>query len=198
MRSVPRLNGMMNPKEGQYMREWWEFEWQKMYILYLVVQCSHLLMFNSLRPHGLQHSGLPGLSPSPGACSNSCALSQWCHPTISSSVIPFSSCLHSFPASGSFPIIQLLASSGQSIGASASVLALPMNIQDWFSLGLTGGSPCRPKNSQESSPTPQFKSIKLFGTQYSLWSNSHIHAWILKKTIALTRCICVDKVMPDF
>ena len=118
-----------------------------MYILYLVVQCSHLLMFNSLRPHGLQHSGLPGLSPSPGACSNSCALSQWCHPTISSSVIPFSSCLHSFPASGSFPIIQLLASSGQSIGASASVLALPMNIQDWFSLGLTGGSPCRPKNS---------------------------------------------------
>ena len=119
------------------MREWWEFEWQKMYILYLVVQFSHSLMFNSLRLHGLQQARLPGLSPTLGACSNSCALSQWCHPTISSSVIPFSSCLHSLPASGSFPVSQFFASSGQSIGASASALALPMNIQDWFSLGLT-------------------------------------------------------------
>ena len=162
------------------------------------VQFSRSVLSSCLWPHGLQHIRLLSLSPTLDAYSNSCPLSWWCHPTISSSVVPFFSRLQSFTVSGSFPMSQFFISGGQSIGASASVLALPMNIQDWFSLGLTGGSPCRPKNSQESSPTPQFKSIKLFGTQYSLWSNSHIHAWILKKTIALTRCICVDKVMPDF
>ena len=81
---------------------------------------------------------LPCPSPTPRACSNSCPLSQWCHPAISSSIIPFSSCLQSFPASGSFPTSQFFASGGQSIGASASASVLPMNIQDWFSLGLTG------------------------------------------------------------
>ena len=92
---------------------------------------------HSLRPHGLQHTRLSCPSPSPGACSNSCPLSQWCHPTISSSIVPFSSCLQSFPASGSFPMSQLFTSSDQSIGASSSVL--PMNnIQDWFILGLIG------------------------------------------------------------
>ena len=90
---------------------------------------------DSLGPHGLQHARLPCPSPSPGACLSSWPLSRWCHPTISSSVVPFS-CLQSFPASGSFPVSQLFASGGQSIGASASVL--PMNIQDWFPLGLTG------------------------------------------------------------
>ena len=99
-------------------------------------QSSRSVMSNSLCPHGLQHARLPCPSPTPGACSNSCPLSQWCHPTISSSVVPFSSCPQSFPASGSFLMSQFFASDGQSIGASTSVLS--MNIQDWFPLGLTG------------------------------------------------------------
>ena len=90
-----------------------------------------------LQPHGLQHTTLPCPSPTPGVCANSCSLSRWCHPTTSSSVIPVSSCLQSFPASGSFPVSQLFPSSGQSIGASVSAAVFPMNIQDWFPLGLT-------------------------------------------------------------
>ena len=101
------------------------------------VQFSCSVVSDFLWPHGLQHARLPSPSPSPGACSNSCSLSGWCHPTVSSSVIPFSSCLQSFPASGSFPVSQPFASGGQSIGASASASVLPMNIQDWFPLGLT-------------------------------------------------------------
>ena len=94
-------------------------------------------MSNSWRPHGLQHTRLPCPSPTPRACSNSCPSSWWWHPTISSSVIPFSSCLQSFPAPGSFPVNQFFASGGQSIGVSASASVLPMNIQDWFLLGWT-------------------------------------------------------------
>ena len=94
-------------------------------------------MSDSLWPHGLQHDTPPCPSPSPGVCSNSCPLSRWCHPTILPSAIPFF-CLQSFPASGSFPVSQLFASGGQSIGASTSVPVLPMSIQDWFPLGLTG------------------------------------------------------------
>ena len=92
----------------------------------------------TLQSHGLQHARPPCPSPTPGVYSNSCPLSQWCHPTISSSVIPFSSCLQSFPASGSLQMSQLFTSVGQSIGISASTSVLPMNIQDWFPLGLTG------------------------------------------------------------
>ena len=92
----------------------------------------------TLRLHGLQHTRLPCPSPTPRACSNSCPLSQWCHPTILSSIFPFSSCLQSFPASGSFPMSQFFASGGQSIGASPSASVLPMNIQDLFPLQLTG------------------------------------------------------------
>ena len=99
---------------------------------------THSVMSNSLWPHGLQHTRLPCPSPSPGACSNSCPLSQWCHPTISSSVVPFSSCLQSFPASGSFQMSQFFPSGGQSIRVSASASVLPKNIQDWFPLGWTG------------------------------------------------------------
>ena len=109
--------------------------------------------------HWLQHVRLPCLSPTPGACSNSCPLSLWCHPTILSSVTPFFSCPQSFSASGSFPLSQFFASGGQSIAASASASVLPMNIQGWFPLGLTGWSPCCPRDSQESSPAPQFESI---------------------------------------
>ena len=102
-----------------------------------ITQFSRSVVSNSLRPHGLQHTRPPCPSPSPGACSNSCPLSQWCHPTISSSIIPFSSCLQSFPASGSSPMSQFFTSGGQKTGASTSASVLPINIQDWFPLGLT-------------------------------------------------------------
>ena len=95
-------------------------------------------MSDSLQPHGLPHARLPCPSPTPGAYSNLCPLSWWCHPTMSFSVIPFSSCLQSFPASGSFQMNLFFESSGQRIGVSASASVLPMNIQDWFLLGLTG------------------------------------------------------------
>ena len=111
---------------------------------------SHSVMSDSLQPHGLQHARPPCPPPSPGVYSNSCLLSQWCHPTILSSVVIFSSCIQSFPASGSFQMSQFSTSGGQSIGVSASASVLPMNIQDW--------SPCSPMDSQESSPTPQLKS----------------------------------------
>ena len=102
------------------------------------VQFSHSVVSNSLWPHGLQHTRTPCPSPTHGAYSNSCPLSQWCYPTISSSVVPLSSHLQSFPASGSFPMSQFLESDGQSIGVSASASVLPTNIQDWFPLGWTG------------------------------------------------------------
>ena len=101
------------------------------------VQFSHSVVSDSLWPHGLQHARLPRPSPTPGAYSNSCALSRWCHPTILSSVVPFSH-LQSFPASGSFPVSQFFASSGQTTGVSASASVLAMNIQDWFPLGWIG------------------------------------------------------------
>ena len=125
----------------------------------LSVKFSHSVVSDPLRPHGRQNARLPCPSPTPGVYSNSCPLSWWCHPTISSSVIPFSSCLQPFPASGSFPVSQLFVSDGQSIGVSASASVLPMNIQDWSALGWTVESLCSPRDSQESSPTPQFKSI---------------------------------------
>ena len=102
------------------------------------VQFSHSVVSDSLRPHGLQYARLPCPSPTPGAYSNSCPLSRWCHPAISSSVVPFSSCLQSFPASGSFPMSQFFALGGHSIGVSASASILPMYIQDWFPSGLIG------------------------------------------------------------
>ena len=105
--------------------------------LFSSVHFSHSVMSASLWPHGLQHARPPCPSPIPGAYSNSCPLSQWCHPTISSFVVPFSSCLQSFPASGSFEMSQFFPSGGQSIGVSASASVLPMIIQDWFPLGWT-------------------------------------------------------------
>ena len=99
---------------------------------------SHSVLSNSLWPHGLKHIRRPCPSPTPRACTNSCPSSPWCHPTISSSVVPFSSCLQSFRASGCFPMIQFFTSGSQSIAVSASASVLPMNIQDWFRLGWTG------------------------------------------------------------
>ena len=134
------------------------------------VQFSLSVVPDSLWPHGLQHARLPCPSPTPGAYSNSCPPSWWRHPTISSSVIPFSSCLQSFPASGSFQMSQLFPWGGQSIRASASVL--PMNIQYWFPLGLTGWISLQSKGLSRVFNTTVQK-LQFFGAQLSLWSISH-------------------------
>jgi len=131
------------------------------------VQVSHSVMSNSLRPHGLQYTRLPCPSPTPGACSNSCPLSRWCHPTISSSVILFS-CLQSFPSSGSFQRSQLFSSGGQSIGVSASASVLPINIQDWSPLGLTGWISLQSKGLWKVFSNTIVQKHQFFGTQLSL------------------------------
>ena len=118
--------------------------------------------------HQQQHARLPCSSPTPRAYSKSCPLSWWCHPTISSSVIPFSSCPQSFPASGSFPMSQFFTSSGQSIGVSASTSVLPMNIQDWFSLGLTGLISLQSKGLSRVFPNTTVQRHKFFSNQLSL------------------------------
>ena len=127
------------------------------------VQFSRSVVSDSLRPHKSQHARPPCPSPTPGIYSNSCPWchwwSRWCHPAISSSVVPFSSCPQSLPGSGSFPMSQLFAWGGQSIGVSASESVLPMNTQDWSSLGWTGWISLQSKGLSRSSPTPQFKSI---------------------------------------
>ena len=127
------------------------------------------MVSDSLWPHGLQHARFPCPSPSPGVYSNSCPLSWWCHTTISS---PFTSCLQSFPASGFFPMSQLFASGSQSIGASASASVLPVNIQDWFPLGLTGLISLQSRGLSRVFSSTTFQKHQFFSTQPSLWSNS--------------------------
>ena len=144
------------------------------------VQFSCSVMSDSLRPHEPQHARPPCPSPTPGVYSNSRPSSQWYHPAISSSVVPFSSCPQSLPASGSFPKSQLFACGGQSTGVSASASVLPMNTQDWCSLGWTGWISFSPRDSQESSLTPQFKSINFSALSF-LHSPTHIHTWALGK-----------------
>ena len=136
----------MTLKQGDGQRE--------AHCIHLSVQFSCSVVSDSLWPHESQHARPPCPSPTPGVYSNSCPSSRWCHPAISSSVIPFSSCPQSLPASWSFPMSQLFASGSQSIGVSASASGLPMNTQDWSPLGWTGWSPLSPRDSQESSPTP--------------------------------------------
>ena len=138
--------------------------------LLCLAQFSLSVMSDSLQPHGLQHTRLSCPSLTPRACSNSCPLSQWCHPTISSSVIPFSR-LQSCPASGSFPISQFLTSGGQSIGASASASVLPKNIQDWFPLGWTGWISLQSKGLSRVFSNTTVQKHQFFGAQLSLWSN---------------------------
>ena len=121
-------------------------------------QFSRSVVSDSLWPHESQHARPPCPSPTPGVHTNSCALSRWCHPTISSSVVPFSSCPQSLPASWSFPMSQLFTWGGQSIGVSAPASVLPMNLQDWSPLGWTGWISLQSKGLS-TSPTPQFKSI---------------------------------------
>ena len=153
-----------------------ELESYNMCLLFLYINnnccCSVTKSCPTLRPHGLQHARLPSPSPSPRACSNSRPSSRWCHLTSSYSVIAFSSCLQSFPASGSFQMSQFFASGGQSIGASASVL--PMNIQDWFPLGWTGWISLQSKGLARVFSNTTVQKHQFFGAQPSLWSNSHI------------------------
>ena len=144
-------------------------------------QFSPSVMSDSLGPHELQHARPPCLSSTLRVYSDSCPLSQWCHLTISSSVFPFSSCLQSFPASRSFPMSQLFASGGQSIGAWASASVLPMNFQDWFPLGLTGLTSLQSKGLTIVFSNTTVQKHQFFGTHFSLWYNSHIHTWLLEK-----------------
>ena len=146
---------------------------------WLLFSCS--VVSDSSWPHGLQHTRLPYPSLSPRVCSNSCPLSWWCHPTISSSITPFSSRPQSFPAPGSFPVSRLFTSGGQSIGASASASVLPMNIQDWFPLGLTGWIYLLSKELSRVFSNTTVHKHQFFGTCPSLWSSSHIHTWLLEK-----------------
>ena len=145
------------------------------------VQFSCSVMSDSLRPHGLQHARPPCPSPTPEVYSNSCPLSRWCHQTISFSVVSFSACPQPFPASGSFPMSQLFTSGGQTIGVSASASVLPMNIQDWFPLGFTGWISLQSKGLSRVFSNTTVEKHKFFGAQISLYSNSHIHTWLLEK-----------------
>ena len=157
-------------------------------------------MSDSLWPHELQHTRLPCPSLSPRVCSNACPLSWWCHPTISSSVAPFSSCLQSFPASGSFPMSQFFASGGQSIGTSASASVLPVNIQGWFPLGFTGLISFLSKGLSRVFPSPTIRIHQFFGAQPSLWSNSHIRECLVKQKICLLELwfVCLKSFSPLF
>ena len=137
-------------------------------------------MSDILRPCGLQYARLPCSSLSPGVCSNSCPMSQWCHPTMSSSVALFL-CPQSFPASGSFPMSRLFVSGDQTIRASASASVLPMNIQSWFPLGLTGLLSLQSKGLSRVFFSTTIWKHQFFSTQPSLWFNSHIHTWLLEK-----------------
>ena len=140
---------------------------------------NHSVVSGSLRPNGLQHARLLCPSPSPEACSNSCPSSQWCHPIISSSVV-FSSYLQSFPASGSFPISQFFITGSESIEDLASASVFPMNIQDWFPLGLTGLISLQSKGLSRVFSNITVQKDQYFSPQLSLWSNSHIHTWLLE------------------
>ena len=137
---------------------------------------------DSLQSHGLQHTRPPCPSPTPGDYANSCPLSPWCHPTISSSVVPFCSRLQSLPASGSFQMGWFFTSGGQSIGVSASASVLPMNIQDLFSWGWTGWISLLSKELSRVFCNTTVQKHRFFGTKLSLYSNSHIHTWLLEKS----------------
>ena len=139
------------------------------------------LCTNLCDPMDCSMTHFPGLQYIPGVCSNSYSLHQWCYPTISSSVTPFSSNPQCFPGSGSFPMSWLFALGAQSIRASASPSVLPMNIQGWSPLGLIDLSSCCLKTSQDSSPTSQFRKHCCCGAHPVLWSNSHIYTWLLEK-----------------
>ena len=176
----------------------------------LAPQLENLVLFFSrstvsdfLWPHGLQHARLSCPSSSPRACSDSYIVRRWCHPTISSSVNFFSSHPQSFPTSGSFPMSWLFASSSQSIRVSASVAVFLMNLQDWFPSELTLWSPCSPRNSQKSSPVPQFESINSLSLSllsgptltsiYDYWKNSSFdYMDLCQQTMSVLLILCLN------
>ena len=149
--------------------------------VFSLVQFSCSVMSDSLWPHELQHARPPCPSPNSIGYPNPCPLGQWCYPTISSSVVPFSSCPQSFLASGSFPMSQLFASGGQSIEVSASISVLPMNTQDWSPLGWTGGLSLQSKGLSSIFSNTTVQKHQFFCAQISSQSNSHIHTWPLEK-----------------
>ena len=151
-------------------------------------------MSTSIWPHGLQHTKVPCPSASPGVCSDSFPLSRWCYPITSSSVVPFSLCLQSFPASGSFPMSQLFPSGGQSIGVSASVSVLSMNIQNWFPSEWTGWILLQSKGLSRVFSNTTVQKHQFFGTQFFIVQLSHPYM-TTGKTIALTIWPFVSKVM---
>ena len=141
--------------------------------------CS--VLSDYLQPHELQHTRPLWPSPTPGVYPNSCPLSQWCHLTISCSVIPFSFCLQSFPTSGSFPKSQLFTAGGQNIGLSASTSVFPLNTQEWSPLGWTAHISLQSKGPSRVFSSTTVQKHQFFGTQLSSQSNSHIHTWPLEK-----------------
>ena len=147
--------------------------------LFVVQSLNHTQLFAT---HELKYGRFPCPSLSPGVFTNSCPLSQWCHPTILTCITPFSSCPQSFPASGSFQMSQLFTSGGQSIGASVSVSVLPMYIQDWFPLGLSDFICLQSKWHSRVFFSTTFQKHQFFRAQPSLWSNSHILTWLLEKS----------------
>ena len=151
------------------------------YIAYASVQFSHSVMSDSLRPHELQHARLPCPSPTPRVYSNSCPSSRWCHPAISSSVVPFSSCPQSIPTSGTFPMSQLLAWGGQSTGVSALTSFLPKKSQGWSPLEWTGWISLQSKGLSRVFSNTTIQKHQFFGAQPSSQYNSHIHTWPQEK-----------------
>ena len=160
---------------------YWQFIRMKRCSTLKIVQFSYSVTSDSLRPHGTQHARPPCPSPTPGVYPNSCPLNSWCHPMISSSVVPFSSCSQSFPASGYFQMSQLFASGGQSIGVSASTSVSPMNTQDWSPLGWTGWISLQSKGLSRVFSKTTVQKHQFFSAQLSLYSKSHIHTWPLEK-----------------
>ena len=154
----------------------WSFCWNSS-----SVQFGHSVMSDPLWPHELQHIRPLCPSPTPRVYSDSCPLSQWCHPAISSSVVPFSSCPQSLRASGSFPVSQLFVPGGQSTGVSASASVLPVNIQDWFPLGWTGWISLQSKGLSRVFSNTTVQKHPFFSAQLSSQYNSHIHTWPLEK-----------------
>ena len=146
-----------------------------------LAQFSHLVLSDYFQPHGLKQPRLPSPSSTLGDCSDSYPSSQWCHPNISSSVIPLSSCLQCFSASGSFLMSQFFTPGGQSIGASALALVLSTNTQDWSPLGWTGWISLQSKGLSRVFFSTTVQKHQFFGTQPLLWSNSHMRTWLLKK-----------------
>ena len=168
--------------------QWMSALKMKQILQYVTTQINleHSIQFSSvasdsLRPYELQHARPPCPSSTPGVDSNSCPSSRWCHPAISSSVIPSSSCPQSLPASGSFPMSQLFAWGGQSIRVSASASVLPMNTQDWSPLGWTGWTSLQCKGLSRVFSNTTVQKHQFFSAQLSSQSNSHIHTWLLEK-----------------